>query len=162
MAKKLKSHTDIKIILITGQKQYEQVKTAIDLDEYTNIELMPYADNMPVLLNACDLVICRGGATTLFENMATATPGIYIPYPYASADHQRKNIEYITSRGGGVMIEDSELNTDTLYEQVSNIIFDSKVRKQMSEAAYSASVHDVLDKFYAEILKLINKKGIKK
>ncbi len=157
-AKRFINNTDIKIILITGQKQYEEVKNSIDLSLHKNVEIMSYSDNMPVLLNACDLVICRGGATTLFENMMTATPGIYIPYPYASNDHQRKNIEYITSRGGGKMILDKDLNDETLYKEVSEIIFDDKKRESMSKNAKSAASADVLDKIYNEISKLIKSK----
>jgi UDP-N-acetylglucosamine--N-acetylmuramyl-(pentapeptide) pyrophosphoryl-undecaprenol N-acetylglucosamine transferase len=111
---------------------------------------------MPVLLNACDLVVCRGGATTLFENMITAAPGIYIPYPYASADHQRENINYIISQNGGVMIEDDKLNGETLYEKVAEIIFDEKKRKQMSVNAQNAAPKNVLEKFYSEIIKIID------
>jgi UDP-N-acetylglucosamine--N-acetylmuramyl-(pentapeptide) pyrophosphoryl-undecaprenol N-acetylglucosamine transferase len=158
MAKKFKDHKNIKIYLITGQKQYEQMLNSIDLSVNANVKIMPYSDEMPLLLNACDLVICRGGASTLFENMITATPGIYIPYPYASADHQRKNINYITSRGGGVMIEDESLDEDTLYNEVSRIIFDDKKIEQMSKNAKAASAGNALDKFYTEIIKLTKDK----
>lgn len=158
MAKKFINNKDIKIIIITGQKQFEDVKENIDLSLHKNIEIMPYSDNMPVLLNACDLVICRGGATTLFENMMTSTPGIYIPYPYASNDHQRKNIEYITSRGGGVMIADKDLNEETLYLEASDIIFNNARRKTISISAKKAAVQDAADKIYCEVLKLSKSK----
>lgn len=154
MAKKFAGNEDIKIILITGRKQYRQACESIDLSVYKNVDILPYSDDMPVLLNACDLVVCRGGATTLFENMTTATPGIYIPYPYASNDHQRKNIEYIVSSGGGVMILDKDLNEETLYSAAAEIIFDDAKRKAMSISAKAASVTDVLDKIYDQILKL--------
>lgn len=156
LAEKLKDNNDIKITLVTGSKQYEEVVSSIDLKVYKNVTLIPYSDNMPVLLNACDLVVCRGGATTLFENMITATPGIYIPYPYASADHQRENINYITSQNGGVMIEDDKLNGEILYEKVAEIIFDEKKRKQMSVNAQNAAPKNVLEKFYSEIIKIID------
>lgn len=158
MAKRFAGNEDIKIILITGRNQYEQVCASIDLSSQKNIELMPYSDDMPVLLNACDLVVCRGGATTLFENMTTATPGIYIPYPYASNDHQRKNIEYITSRGGGVMIDDKDLNEQTLYNAAAEIIQNDNKREAMSKSAKAASVTDVLDKIYNEIISLAKSK----
>jgi UDP-N-acetylglucosamine--N-acetylmuramyl-(pentapeptide) pyrophosphoryl-undecaprenol N-acetylglucosamine transferase len=155
LAEKLHSSTDIKIIIVTGRKQYDEVTESVGTKIYKNIELLPYADNMPVLLNACDLVICRGGATTLFENMTTGTPGIYIPYPYASADHQRENINYITSHGGGLMIEDDQLSGDRLYEKVSGIIFDEKKLQQMSVNAKNAAPENVLENFYREIIKII-------
>jgi UDP-N-acetylglucosamine--N-acetylmuramyl-(pentapeptide) pyrophosphoryl-undecaprenol N-acetylglucosamine transferase len=155
LARKLQNYKNIKIIIITGKRQYDEVERNVDLNIYKNIELLAYADNMPILLNVCDLVICRGGATTLFENMITATPGIYIPYPYASADHQRENINYITSQGGGFMIEDNQLNGDSLYDKVSKIIFDDKNLQQMSVNAMNAAPQNVLEKFYSEIMKII-------
>jgi len=159
MAKKFLSSKNIKIIIITGQKQYNDVLSRIDTKIHDNVKILPYADNMPVLLNACDLVICRGGATTLFENMTTSTPGIYIPYPYASNDHQKKNIEYITSRGGGVMIEDKDLNEELLYEKVSEIIYSDAKLEEMRQNVASAAVHGMLDTFHNEIIKLIEKKA---
>lgn len=158
MAKKFAGNKDIKIILITGRKQYAEVCESIDLNLYKNIEILPYSDDMPVLLNACDLVVCRGGATTLFENMTTATPGIYIPYPYASNDHQTKNIEYIVSSGGGVMIADKDLNEETLYSAAAEIILNDEKRKTMSKSAKAAGAEDALDKIYNEILLLTKSK----
>jgi UDP-N-acetylglucosamine--N-acetylmuramyl-(pentapeptide) pyrophosphoryl-undecaprenol N-acetylglucosamine transferase len=155
MARMLKEEKRVKIILISGTAQSEQIMQSAQAEQLENMTVLAYSDEMPMLLNAADVVVCRGGATTLFENIMTATPGVYIPYPHAANDHQRKNIEYITSRGGGVMLDDAQLNAESLYKAVTGIIFDEKRLKAMSENAKGAAPSDALSRLYNEIEKLL-------
>ncbi|NLL49840.1 MAG: undecaprenyldiphospho-muramoylpentapeptide beta-N-acetylglucosaminyltransferase [Eubacteriaceae bacterium] len=137
----------LQFILLTGSGHYEDVKALLqEQGKQENIQLLPYSNEMPLLLNACDLVICRGGATTLFENMAAGKAGIYIPYPYAANDHQRHNIAYIVSRGGGILLEDKGLSPQNLAEAICEMISDKDRLEQMSQCAKNASPKEVLSK----------------
>ena len=53
--------------------------------------MKPYLDEMQYGLAAADFCVGRAGATFLAEITACGLPGILIPYPYAAADHQKKN-----------------------------------------------------------------------
>ncbi len=145
----------VRFILLTGQNHYEDVKTLLQAQEVRdNIELLPYSNDMPLLLNACDIVVCRGGATTLFENMAAGKPGIYIPYPYAANDHQRHNIAYIVDKGGGIMLEDKGLSAAQLAESIDGLIGDKERLAHMAMCAKQAAPAGVLDKICLAIEKL--------
>jgi len=45
-----------------------------------------------------NLAICRSGATTLSELIATKTPAILLPYPYATGNHQKENALYLEKK----------------------------------------------------------------
>lgn len=156
MARMLQDRSEVKIILISGSAQNAEIVQSVQNEGIENLQVLSYSDDMPVLLNAADLVVCRGGATTLFENIMTATPGVYIPYPHATNDHQRKNINYITSRGGGELLEDAQLNAESLYRTVTKILFDEKRLREMSENAKGAAPSDALCRLYCEIEKLLD------
>jgi UDP-N-acetylglucosamine--N-acetylmuramyl-(pentapeptide) pyrophosphoryl-undecaprenol N-acetylglucosamine transferase len=55
-----------------------------------SVDLWEYIYNMPELMAAADLIICRGGASTLSELAAAGKPAIIVPSPNVAGNHQRK------------------------------------------------------------------------
>jgi UDP-N-acetylglucosamine--N-acetylmuramyl-(pentapeptide) pyrophosphoryl-undecaprenol N-acetylglucosamine transferase len=64
--------------------------------------------DLPAVLSAADLAICRAGGTTLAELAAAGVPAVLIPYPHAADDHQRKNAEVFVAAGGAVLLDERE------------------------------------------------------
>ena len=64
------------------------------------------------------IVISRAGASTVAELVATCSPSILVPYPYAADDHQRFNAKSIADAGGAELV----LNQD-LGERLAERIF---------------------------------------
>jgi UDP-N-acetylglucosamine--N-acetylmuramyl-(pentapeptide) pyrophosphoryl-undecaprenol N-acetylglucosamine transferase len=59
-------------------------------------------------------VICRAGALTVAELAAAGKPAIFVPYPHAVDDHQRKNAEYMVNQGAAAMILQDRLEHELL------------------------------------------------
>src|SRR5205814_10095023 len=57
------------------------------------VSVTPFLDDVAGELAAADLVIGRGGASSLGELCAVGRASILIPFPFAADDHQRKNAE---------------------------------------------------------------------
>ncbi len=55
---------------------------------------------------AADVTVCRAGAGTVAEAWATATPALFLPYPFHRDAHQRANAAILTDRGAGVLGDD--------------------------------------------------------
>lgn len=53
----------------------------VDLAQHPNIDMREYIYNMPDLMAAADVIICRGGSSTLNEVAAAGTPCIIVPSP---------------------------------------------------------------------------------
>ncbi|CRX39322.1 UDP-N-acetylglucosamine--N-acetylmuramyl-(pentapeptide) pyrophosphoryl-undecaprenol N-acetylglucosamine transferase [Estrella lausannensis] len=64
----------------------------------------PFEDKMQYAWTAADLVISRAGAGTIAEQIAFEVPGILIPYPYASENHQEMNAEFMAGEVGGARV----------------------------------------------------------
>jgi len=82
---------------------------------------VPFCDDVATLLSAADLVVSRAGAGTIAELIRCATPAILVPYPHAADDHQRANAAFFEKRGGGVVVEQSEIGR--LQREVIDTIF---------------------------------------
>lgn len=74
----------------------------------SNSEVRPYIDDMPVVMAAADLVICRAGASTIGELTALGKPAILVPSPFVAANHQYKNAKVLADRGGVELIEEKD------------------------------------------------------
>ncbi len=103
------SDPSVQITHITGEGTYEAYMESLasqdfDVSVHKNIKILAYSDDMPMLLNAADLVICRSGATTLAEVNYVGVAAVYIPYPYATNDHQMKNAVTAENKGAAVIV----------------------------------------------------------
>jgi UDP-N-acetylglucosamine--N-acetylmuramyl-(pentapeptide) pyrophosphoryl-undecaprenol N-acetylglucosamine transferase len=75
-----------------------------------------FEPRMQMAWKAADVVICRAGAMTLSELLHFEVPGILIPYPFASDQHQMKNALFFeTQVGGAVLVPQAVLNAETLH-----------------------------------------------
>lgn len=81
----------------------------------------PFVDDMSNILSASDLVLSRAGAGSLAEFCHCYVPAILVPYPFAADDHQRKNAKFFEQQGGGIVLEEKDL--DQLYTEVITLIF---------------------------------------
>lgn len=71
----------------------------------TGLVVREYLADVPSLLSAADLVLCRGGASTLAEVAAARVPAIVVPYPHHGDRHQERNARGL---GAGVRIVDDD------------------------------------------------------
>ena len=85
---------------------------------------------MQYAYSACDLVICRSGATTIAELINFALPAVIVPYHYAYK-HQMKNAQILEKRGGCIIIDDRELNTNLLKEHIESLLNNHRKMEDM-------------------------------
>ncbi len=133
----------------------EYVKSCgVDIEKMKNIDMREYITDMPRVMAAADLVMCRGGASTLSEISALAKPAIIVPSPNVSANHQEKNARELEKAGGAVVITEKECSGKLLYETASKLLNDSAKLAEMSAALNSIAILDATQRIYNEIVKL--------
>ena len=64
--------------------------------------------------------------------MATKTPSILIPSPYVANNHQYYNALDLVNKKISYLIEEKDLNKDTLVEAI-DYMFDPKTEKEVKE-----------------------------
>lgn len=146
VAEKAFNDDNIVFYMGTGKRYYERVFEK--LKDNKNVILKEYIDNMPDVLCACDLAITRAGAMTVSEICASKTPSVLIPSPNVTADHQTKNAFVVSSKNGGVMIRENDLNADLLYKTIKELVCDNDKLKQMKKNLEPLAVTDSAKRIY--------------
>lgn len=105
------------------------------IDNSPNFEIREYIDDMPAMLAAADLVICRAGALTLAELAAVGRASILVPSPNVAENHQYYNaLELEKVRAARVLIE-KELNGRQLIDVVDELTQKPQTLRDMGKAA---------------------------
>lgn len=133
----------------------QYVKEAgVDLTEHPSIDLREYIYDMPLLMAAADLVICRGGAATISEVAASATPCIIVPSPNATNNHQEKNARLLEGRGAAEVLLERDCYGGRLYETAQKLLKDQERRSSMRSALRQIAVVDAAEQIYGVLLEL--------
>jgi UDP-N-acetylglucosamine--N-acetylmuramyl-(pentapeptide) pyrophosphoryl-undecaprenol N-acetylglucosamine transferase len=119
------------------------------------LEVREYIYDMPLVMAAADLVLCRSGASTISELAAIAKPSVLVPSPNVTADHQTKNARILANAGGAVLLPEKECSAAKLYEVTYGLLSDSNRRTEMSRALSALSIPDANEKIYATLLGLL-------
>ena len=106
----------------TGEFDYEKIKELYNRAEWENSDIRLYISDMVNEFAVSDLIICRAGATSCAELAAAGKAAIMIPLPTAADDHQRKNAEALQSAGAAKMILQSDLNGESLANEIIDLI----------------------------------------
>lgn len=157
---KNKSNKNYQVIWASGPKQYETIKNSlkdlkIDINKINNVKILPYIYNMEEMMNLADIIISRSGAMTITEIAKAGKPAIFVPFPFATENHQEYNARVLENVGAAKIILDKDLNTDNLSKTLDSMLKDKNQLKKMGQNAEKVAINNVEDKIYAQIKKLI-------
>lgn len=158
-----KLNKDYQIIWATGPNQYDMIKTKlqslnISINNIQNVKILPYIYNMEEIMNCVDLVVSRSGAMTITEISIVGKPSIFIPFPYATENHQEYNAKVLEKAGAAKIILDANLDDNILNSTINEIIRDKQKMCRMSENAHAVEIKNVEDKIYVELCKILETK----
>jgi UDP-N-acetylglucosamine--N-acetylmuramyl-(pentapeptide) pyrophosphoryl-undecaprenol N-acetylglucosamine transferase len=149
---------EITIYHVAGERNLEQVKAtaaALGLGPQPaggtrlDYRLVGYERRMPDLLAACDLAVCRAGASTVAELAAIGTPSILVPLPGAPNDHQTANAEVLARVGAALLLADAECTPEGLSDLVASLLGDASRLASMGAAAAAAGRRDAAEQVAA-------------
>ena len=123
--------------------------------DHPGVELLEYIYDMPTVMAAADVVICRSGASTISELTALAKPSILIPSPNVTGDHQTKNAKVVADAGGAILLPEGEATPQRLYQEVTSLLADSPRRKAMGEAVAKLAPPDATALILDTLLALV-------
>lgn len=147
--------TPISVLHQSGKGQDQAVREAYRrLEVSFPIEVVPFINDMPSALAACDLVIGRSGAGALAELCAVGRPSLLIPYPYASGDHQYFNADALVRGGAAVCVRNSDASSERLAHELEQLVKDPDLLPHMAERALQFSKPDAAKKVAEDLLAL--------
>lgn len=115
---------DTQIWLGAGSYYYDAILAELkekDVRLSDNILIAEYIHDMAERLVASDLVISRSGALTVAEVTVCGVPAIFIPFPDAAENHQYYNAMAVAEKGGAIVIEEKNLETDPLAKRIEQL-----------------------------------------
>ena len=148
------------IIWASGTKQYDIIKEnlknkKISIDRIKNVKIIPYIYNMEEVMNISDIIVSRSGAMTITEIAKIGKPAIFIPFPFATENHQEYNAQVLEKVGAAKIILDKDLNAQSLSNTIEEMLKDNSNLEKMGQNAKKVSINYVEDKIYEEIEKLL-------
>jgi UDP-N-acetylglucosamine--N-acetylmuramyl-(pentapeptide) pyrophosphoryl-undecaprenol N-acetylglucosamine transferase len=96
--------------------------------------VVPFVDRMDLAYAAADLVVCRGGASSVTEAAAVGLPAVFVPLPIGNGE-QAHNARPVVEAGGGLLVEDADLTADWVATQVPPLATDAARLARMGAAA---------------------------
>lgn len=108
------------VTFITGKKYYDDVKRL--LNKKINVVLKPFSNNLINDLNKSSIIISRAGSSTLFEILGLKKCAIVVPSPNVTENHQYFNAKEFSNQNLIKLLEEKNLNKDTLYEVIIEMI----------------------------------------
>src|SRR5437588_8551998 len=106
----------------TGERDFDAVKRAYEDAGFASADVRPFVHDIARQFELADVLICRSGATTVAEVAAAGKAAIFIPFPFATDDHQRKNAEAFERVGAGRMIVQKDLTPARLAEELNRLL----------------------------------------
>lgn len=162
----IKKHknTNYQIVWAAGPTQYEQVKESLkecnmDIEHLDRVKIVPYIYNMEEIMNVIDLVVCRSGAMTITEISNVGKPAIFIPFPFATENHQEYNAKVLEKVGAAKIVLDKNLTADLLNDMIENLVKDKEKLQKMGDRGRNIAIDNVEGKIYQEIIMAIKDKN---
>ena len=129
----------------------------VELENCPTIDMREYVYDMPRVLAAADVVIGRAGSGTCNEISATGTPCILIPSPNVTNNHQEKNARVLEAGGGAVVLLESDCTAERVYQQIKDLLADSRKCEEMSKNLRNMAVSESTDRICRIAEKLAQK-----
>ena len=131
--------------------------------EILGLKVMPYIFNMEEVLNIAELAICRSGAMTVTEMLTVGIPAIFIPLPSSNSNKQSLNAEIFVENNMGIIIDNSEVSGEALYNNLKEIILENRIKIMKENIVKYVSenenkVLNTLDNIYNIVIDLVKEK----
>ncbi|WP_054694769.1 UDP-N-acetylglucosamine--N-acetylmuramyl-(pentapeptide) pyrophosphoryl-undecaprenol N-acetylglucosamine transferase [Desulfosarcina cetonica] len=91
--------------------------------------------DMAARYTQADLVVCRAGATTVAELAVMGKAALFVPFPFATDNHQEYNARLLVDQGAALMVLQKDLNGADLAARIEDLAADRKRLAAMQQQA---------------------------
>lgn len=123
---------NVQFVFLTGETDWREIES--ELGRFSpRVKLLPFLQEMHHAYSVADVAVSRAGASAVFELAAFGVPTVFVPYPFAADDHQRKNVAPLAASGAAVVVDNSELDGERFGAIVEKLLDDAVARSGMAE-----------------------------
>ena len=157
----LRGQDDFTMIHSIGSRDKAEFDEALHALGYLpadcGVDAREYIYDMPRVMAAADLILCRAGASTLAELCYMGKPVVIVPSPNVTDNHQEKNARVLERAGGAKVLLEGEFDAETFLDTVRTLLQDKEKLQSMSAAMAALSVPDATERIADVVLSLARK-----
>jgi UDP-N-acetylglucosamine--N-acetylmuramyl-(pentapeptide) pyrophosphoryl-undecaprenol N-acetylglucosamine transferase len=116
-------------------------------------------DELPDVLAAADVVICRSGASTTAELTGLGKAAILIPLVPTSGDEQRRTARHLAAEGAARMLTGSDATPERLRDELLELLKNPEERSTMAARAREHGRPDAASRVAQEIIVAIGRRA---
>jgi UDP-N-acetylglucosamine--N-acetylmuramyl-(pentapeptide) pyrophosphoryl-undecaprenol N-acetylglucosamine transferase len=148
LAERWQDRTDVAIHHVLGERGWEDLGERARALRGAALDYRPvrYEDQMPTVLAATDVAVCRAGGTTVAELAVVGVPAVLVPLPIATRDHQTANARELVDAGAAVLVPDEQLTGERLAAELEPLVADAARLAGMRRAAIALGRPDAAAK----------------
>jgi UDP-N-acetylglucosamine--N-acetylmuramyl-(pentapeptide) pyrophosphoryl-undecaprenol N-acetylglucosamine transferase len=136
------------ILHVTGRRDFQLVRDAVQRSDY---RVVAETERFGAALSAVDLVLGRSGST-VWEIAAAGRPAIFVPYPFATGDHQAENAQHFVRAGGAILVREPDLGL--VPPLVRSLLDDDPRLERMRAAMLAAARPDAAERIADELVSM--------
>lgn len=142
----------LQVVHLTGLDRSQPVRAAYDaLCGDVRALVRPLANDMATLYAAADLVLCRGGGSTLAELIAAGRPAVIVPYPHHRDRQQWHNGKVLEGAGAGLVVEQERFDGAGLAAILQGLLDRPERLREMGERARGLVPGDACARILADL-----------
>ncbi|WP_438862037.1 undecaprenyldiphospho-muramoylpentapeptide beta-N-acetylglucosaminyltransferase [Nocardioides bizhenqiangii] len=124
----------VQVLHVIGARGKEDPEWVEPADTGTPYLVLPFVERMDYALAAADLMVCRGGASSVVEAAATGVPAVFVPLAHGNGE-QLLNARSVADAGGAVVVEEARFTADYVADSIPGLLGDPDRLAAMGTAA---------------------------
>ena len=152
---------EFSLIHATGKRGYRPFMQKLKAAEAVGkdgVDVREYIYDMPTVMAAADLILCRAGASTLSELAILGKPAVLIPSPNVTNNHQEKNARVMENAGAARVLLEGEFSAESLLGDISTLLADPVTLEAMSKNMLAQGNSHAADEIASIVLGLAESK----
>lgn len=144
---------DIQLLWQTGELFYNANKMELSMMQNDRIKIVPFIRNMNDAYGIADYIISRAGALAIAELSIISAPTLFVPFRFATEDHQTKNAMALVNKNAALIVKDIETQ-EKLLPTFERLYRDANLCDTLSKNMKQFAEPDAVQKIVETILSL--------
>ena len=121
------------------------------------VTVRDFVDDVASELTGADVIVTRAGAGAICEVCLVGRAALYVPFPFAADDHQRRNAEALAAAGAGVCVRQEEATPERLAHELTSLLRSPDRRRSLADAALARGRADAATAIARDLLTIVRK-----
>ncbi len=145
---------DVQLLWQTGTAYYATAKEIVKGNE-KKVKVFEFIREMDYAYASADVIISRAGASSISELCIVGKPVVFVPFPFASEDHQTHNAMALVQYNAALLVRDHEAKSE-LIKKVQTLLNDEKQCDMMRENIQEMKVLNADEQIANKLIEIAN------